>query len=785
MNLLYLNFNNYYNRRILKKDTIADYLPFQVGSIDQGVQFNPNDGVVAQQDTKRDLHEIGNYLVCFNEDNTIDSRWFIIEVKRARQGYYKLSLKRDTITDYYYAVINAPIFIEKATLQNNNPLIFNKEGMTYNQIKKSETLLKDRTGIPWIVGYYARTDGENVTTLTGTYKYTSLVDMNVEYSSQNFPFTTKWYKKPLTDSGLYISVNTFRQIKDNDRYIISKNSSNRIDEPGKGSFINIFPSDTIGSFKTDYSASEFKNKFEQSMNTQHITWKDLSENAQNLIDSLSQSKLDELFSFDGKVLKTVDNKYLKVKIKDKGITIAESLTIDNNSGALFVNLSSILSGFVTNPNVNNTTFIGSYYQVQAYDVEVTELTNLTDTGNFEISQNRYELKDAPYDMFCIPYGDLTIKSNGTELVKTSAETGLAVAMGIGEKYFSNFLYDLQLLPYCPLESVIVKEDGTIDVMGDTNLYNLTTDSNGRTSGIIFNSNISSWSFNIQLQTPLTSENIKITNECDLWRLCSPNYNGLFDFNVAKNGSVEYFNVDCTYKPYNPYIHVNPNFSNLYGADYNDSRGLICSGDYSLPVVTDQFKQYEINNKNYANIQARGIQNLEITNQVQREKQQWEIATGAISSAISGATSGALTGGVVGGIIGGIVGGGASIAGGLKDYELSERTRQESINYSNDMFSYSLGNIKALPDSIAKVSSFTYNNKYFPFLEYYTCTDAEKEALRLKLKYSGMTVMAIGTIADYLQGEESFIKGQLIRLEINEDSHLVNDIYKELNKGVFI
>lgn len=182
--------------------------------------------------------------------------------------------------------------------------------------------------------------------------------------------------------------------------------------------------------------------------------------------------------------------------------------------------------------------------------------------------------------------------------------------------------------------------------------------------------------------------------------------------------------------------------------------------------------------------------MEINNSVQKEREAWQTAAGAISSAFGGATSGALIGGPVGGPIGGVVGGligaGASVAGGLRDIELNNKLRNEAIDFSKDNFGYQLGNIKALPDNLTKVSSFNQNNKLFPILEYYTCTETEKQALINKIKYNGMTVMRIGTISEFMKDEPTYIKGQLIRLEtIKEDTTYINEIANEINKGVFI
>jgi hypothetical protein len=56
----------------------------------------------------------------------------------------------------------------------------------------------------------------------------------------------------------------------------------------------------------------------------------------------------------------------------------------------------------------------------------------------------------------------------------------------------------------------------------------------------------------------------------------------------------------------------------------------------------------------------------------------------------------------------------------------------------------------------------------------------------------MTTMAIGKIEDYIDPtEKHFIKGQIIRFEqpygggLRDDSHIADEIYKELVKGVYL
>ena len=236
--------------------------------------------------------------------------------------------------------------------------------------------------------------------------------------------------------------------------------------------------------------------------------------------------------------------------------------------------------------------------------------------------------------------------------------------------------------------------------------------------------------------------------------------------------------DWTYKPFNPYIHVNPNFKRMYGQDFNDARGLICAGDFSLPQVTNAWADYQLNNKNYENIFNREIQNLQVQQKVQR--------IGDIASVVSGAFGGAAAGGLALGGVGAALGGVISAGAGAADAVINEKLRAEAMDYKRDMFGMQMGNIQALPSNITKTTAFTYNNKIFPILEYYTCTDEEKTALANKLKYNGMTVGRIGKISDYLtNANDQYIKGRIIRIEgVSDDFHYYKAISDEIYKGAF-
>ena len=764
-NLYFLNYNNYYNRIVKFETSLANYLEYEVHR-QLGVNFSFEDNIRTM--FTPNANNVGNYVIVADEYNDIHSRWFIMESKYQRNGQHTVHLRRDVIADNIVPIMTAPIFIEKATLNSLDPMIFNAEDMTFNQIKTSETLLKDETGCPWIVGYLASYDSDN-----------NVKTYNARWS-QNYPIAASvngienWtYAQYLNEDTPFLGV--FNQQELNG-FVVSAND-------GSNWFFN----------KSEEGA------LEKRITNSPITPEQLDnftlENKEELLDSLTtsltqyvnfhtQSELTDFLNMDGKFVEDTsrsDNRIYKIEIEKlpyNYIRLFEDELFDypiTSSGQpqLFNELNAYFG------NANNESFY-MICDVPQYHIK-SVLVPREDLA-LSITENRYHLENAPYDMFAIPYSDdFVLYKNGEVVCGSGKQMALDAVMELSRRYSgesARFLYDLQLLPYCPVRYGI-QSDGTFDIM-DNNLgvtyITDWADTNLKKCPIFF-AKSDSFTFDIKLENPIVITNPKIESQCDMYRLCSPNYNGVFEFNAAKNRGFSNFNVDCTYKPYNPYIHMNPNFGGLYGQDFNDSRGLVVGGDFSLPQITSAWESYQLSNKNFQASFDRQITNMEISNSVSRKRE--------VLSSMIGVANAGVQGGMQGGIIGAGASMAASAAAGAIDYNLSEQLRNEAIDYTKDQFGYQLGNIQALPMGLSKTSAFTYNNKIFPLLEYYTCTREEKKALENKIKYNGMTVMRIGTISEFKQRTPTYIKGKLIRLEINDDNHIVNEIANELNKGVYI
>lgn len=807
MTLYLLNYNNYYNRLVKKENNLASYMRYVIGNAMPGVNFNPNDGIFTEQIINwPQTNPNPDYLIVADEYNEIISRWFVIEQTRLRNGQYRIMLRRDVIVDNYNDILNAPVFIEKAMLPTSNPLIHNSEGMTYNQILQNKYQLTDDTRVPWVVGYVPRdfrpTAGQPIPVVAQPdtsvdfvvngisnweyYRYSNLGGNTMFHPYPENPYLTVRFKQPYYNLKAYTTRNLDVSVyfnQDTDFTVFEKTVNENSTRP---LIANEASGTTVAENLTDMAVKSIVQRYFNNVRTTS-NWTTLK-NALVTYHNVQNASETEYF-------RTLNNK--RILDTSTGITYNIDVVtgnIDNQlkqtnvsilsaTGNILKNLIDNYGDFATY-NYNDTTF--------GWSTDEAPLTLRLSTAGVSLHVNptteRYQLEDAPYDMFAIPAGTISIRKDGLEtMIEATVNSAAAIAVSIGATLGSNAVYDIQLLPYCPVRYAITQIN-ELTVTGHP--YWSVLDSDNVLSNVILWAVKSSDKFTMSRTISIPSNPIeyKVANECDFNRLVSPNGAGMFEFKPTTNGGVSRIEVDFTYKPFNPFIHLRPNFGNLYGKNYDkDFRGLICGGDFSLPQLSNAWANYQQNNVNYQAIFDRRIENLETNNAVQREKEKWGIATSALGAGLGAGIGSAVAGAGPWGIAIGAAGAGVSALAGMKDYELNEKLRDEAKAYEIDMYNYNLGNIQAIPTALAKTGAMVYNNTIFPTLEYYSCTETEKKALRDKITYNGMTVMVIGTIQQYKQANNAtYIKGKLIRCEtIEDDFHMVNAIAGELNKGVYI
>lgn len=783
-----LNYKNYLNRFADKEETLAAYLAKDPSYFMQAnVNFKLGDGVNTYQvlGTNNEY----NYLLV-TEGDTILSHWYIMESTYLTKNQSRLTLLRDVVVDSWAALKDAPIYVDKGWVDYQNPLIFNTEGVGFNQVKKAEILLKDSYPCAWLVAYVATNDnGEAPTSIEGS-AVASDTNYDLEVPNQGNITAWEYWKYCANNSNIEsLYSNTYNHLF----HIYEKNY------PYSRQF-TFDEQKEIKDVDVQYNGTTATSIHERNLIKQYKTYSaSINGQVNGQVGAVSTAYIDNINELDGKIIRYYDGSYKFSRIAVRTITnhINETYL---SAGALYNNMKNWVEA-AGGTNINDKT-LSFETDATRYYIELIDLTQ-TVSAKFTFDTTKQKLVDAPYYMVCMPYGDFTlhITDGGTSYNLPQTKE---FAMDLMNSFVYNgqsWIYDYQLLPYCPISGLsAIVDESSADIYVDnyTSASIMKVLDGVGLKSIVFLAKYSKFSTQINMAnneaynylTKVADDAIerKVKNECELVRISSPSGSNSFDFNPQMNDGFDYIQVDCTYKPYSPYIHVAPDFAGLYGDNFGDTRGLIVQGDFSLPTLTNQWKEYEINNKNYANVFDRETQSLEFQEQKRRTQAGWSVAAGTLTGAVSSATTGAIVGGGVGAGVGAALGGAASLGAGLADYHISKELYAEQMSLRSDRFNYSLDNIKARPNGLAKTSAFTNNNKIFPFLEFYTATDTEKEALRQKIRYEGMKLGVVGTIETYGNGPEphTYFRGTLIRLEnYNADYHFIQALTNELMMGIFV
>lgn len=645
----------------------------------ENINFNRNDEVVSEV-VGNDVPFNPDYLLVLDPSNDeIVSRWFVIKQARIRDGQFQYALKRDVIYDKLDTLLDAPIYVHKGMLEESDPFVVNSEGMTVNQVKKSEIPLQDETANAFVVGYFAK--NTPATTVNG-------------------------------DLGLKVDIPANAATVNGQEYKMFVMFLNDYDESLGG--VHSF---ALGGVFTKM-----------------------------MVSAISQELASELY--DLQLLPY----FPLMKLRDENGNIA----LDSLSGVEMASIS------------------------QQHSTGSTTGTALLDISNFVITESggvyTAKAKLNPEDLnlrradvmgtitIVDADADITIQSQTATIVSNAFEV---------------------VLTFNSLPSYIKVRLTATATAGGSDLHIAT---------LFF---VKEASFEVDIYGEINSSlSKKESSNLELYRLVSPNYQGSFEINIAKNNnSLKKFKAYCTYKPYTPYIKVAPEFEFLYGQNFGDCRGLICGGDFSLPRITDAWRQYQLENKNYQNIFNREIQNLEFNQSIEMRNQIISAVVGHFTGTIAGAAGGAAMGSVagpygaaIGAIVGGAIGGTASLVSGIVDTITLYQQQREQKSLMIDKYNYQLGNIQALPYTLTKVSAFDISSKIWPFVERYCCTDEEIQVYRDKIEFESMTVMRIDHLSNYVNkyNKLCYFKGELIRNDlISEETYFLEAIYAELMKGVYI
>lgn len=805
MILTLLNYKNYHNRLMTEPfNTIQEYI--DIGRATNVVQlpgitnFNLNDGISTSQVINRDFVEkTPDYCIVQDDSGEIISRWYVMDATYTRYGQYVITLYRDVLSDWYRNIRSSVAFVERAMVDIGDPALYNDEEMTVNQILTRKDLLKDKTGCPWIVGYIPKNYPEDTASIEFNYRpntptadaivpdiedWSFYNNLNVEYLAGIEGTAKQAYQINSFNAEIYgLQYKLGKSVISPEEYNAEGREWQRgptytepFTEGANSQIANASRSNKIsytvlGNLRKDVIQQRYL------VNAAAVNNYLLTKSNVPQIPALLNSQVGAIIAVEY----DTEYKYYTIvketKYREQSYTITQA-----NGGGLWAELATIFNHTYENGSLSTSQIkINTREEIVVYSLRDVQVA-----GKTTISSNRIHLLDQPYDMFAVPYSDAIAYENSLgDVVKPSSSMAMSFAQSIAGALGDGAIYDIQVLPYCPVEGVydsinnrlIYRIDNTTELL----------DLNDEPALPIYWCYKSQFSLQIpySIQLPQTAMGQKVMMICEKYRMCSPNMASFFDFDPVKNDGLDYIEVDCYYKPYKPYIHLNPHFKGLYsgGGVGWEVRGLDLSGNFSLTQISNAWANYQLQNKNFEDIFQRQQQNLETMRGYQRIEEWANVGAGALTT---GAQMGLATGNPWVGVGAGAISG---LAGAV-DVSMSGAKHAETMSYNQEMRNYQIGNIKALPNSLTQVDVLSANNPIFPYMEYYTCLFPEVNRITDVLRYHGMTANCISVLYKFMRPEITgmkYLQAQIMTFDadFHEDNHVAEVIASELAQGVRI
>lgn len=834
---LFKNFNNYYNRQLIKYDTLEEYLnDDKLIQTFENRNFDIQDGLATRHIinyASADL-PVPDYCVVENEDNHEFSRWFVIECRQTRGCQYEISLKRDIIAEHYEVLKASPCLIKKGYVNNSSTLVFNKEPQEYNKIKQSEHLIKDQVGTGWVLGFIER-DKTHSGPIKATYYDTRPVDFDysaLPASVKNYmgisgatptsklkvlkdddlhnigielDFTTRWNMPTGTNINVYEYTGYMFANPGNYRgkyYFnipgFAKTVDNNFCGLDETAYINVpsIPTDvavyqgmaityststlrsSTGSFAEMYS-----NKWHDRLSeiSREYWWSTLPTTAGNY------AKYQELMSYNNKICQ-IDGSYYKCKIVRNNSTQHQRINGLNLSQSFYFG-NQMKSCLPTDNDMQSMQTAASYSEAPKYY-----------TG--------YSRADATARDFYLYYFDEDLYIN---LVQENIQVWTELTSPSNRDHLVDAPYDMFAIPYA--DEDFTYTDGTNTYPANKNMaINLAIEicrSLGSSAAydiqivpfcpLISKQGIQSTPMNIALcsKQPIRKGTALTTSDPIVgYYLWCDKSSYSFYINETRD-ALTLNNSELTYKEItqmNEYILCSPAKDSTYEFNPAMNRGIHkwnISFDYrpysSYIKIQPDFDYLYGSSSFSGQTDVRGLifnGNYSITQlsnawaeYVNSNKNYQQIFDTQVDTQINkfGKQQKAQWDTV-----------GArnwsfnpiktvlGIVGESKQMDYDREIFNMDISAQREIFNYQLDNIKSKPDAISKLTSLNIDFRIFPYVEIYSTNDSELQFFRDNMKWNGMTIMVTGYIEQYLKPAGEETFIQATIIRYNENIQHEND-----------
>ena len=447
-----------------------------------------------------------------------------------------MTLKRDVIADNYNDVVNSPIFLEKGYINDvNDPLLYNSESMNLNQIKQLEIPLKDETQSGWVVGYIPSDAFPKVEPAYDRVEKKVTIPMSADITVDNLSSWNYWqycsanpnYKFMADNAGkrkVTVKIRSQRvwassgrtarcdMVTANYTFYPNSTDSGTYSQVNSGFIENSSGSWNFPQWYQDYGPVTFSQGtinssicakiFDPVRNNSafNTALNAILGNGINIGDTSALRKLQDKIILDSST-----NTYYRISVITTSASNPITVTSSVSGGQAAL---TALKNAMYYPNGAGGSLQGEYATFTASNSSTSYAVQLTNVGvslYVDLNSDRAHLNDAPYDMFCIPFSDTLKLKYGDTQFTCSKNVALSMATEIAKDLGSKSVYDVQLLPYCPNRTLIVKSDSpstTLDLTGVK--YDIIKESatNAPKSAVI-------WCTESTFQVPITTESIVV------------------------------------------------------------------------------------------------------------------------------------------------------------------------------------------------------------------------------------------------------------------------------------
>lgn len=805
---------------------------------EDNVAFNHGDFVNGECVTKPTiavLNKQPNYMIIYN-GTTIESRYYVLSYQymdgepAQTYGTYRATFIRDVVVDFK-SNIEAGIFkCRRGQLDRTqwSPVLVQPEGISLNKVKKAQLPIKSwDEDAQWLTIFYDLTADSAVRKIT--FDWSRNLNPDYTLAQMQSSFTSKGWSLSAT-GGTWQYQRNYTNIRKRIRL------EDTVDFPNTGAWaeynIDISPYGTTVTLTNESYDDTWGNG--SSIRGNDITT--LRNYLAGLNFGTARSLTTDNFNYDNSGnYSSLRNQYDKSLISMSSGLARSSFTQSNFSSSQQVtsqidaNLNSMLTGNIKlqGYGYRATKFISLGIATVSLEGQQFSVSFGTVPATGEMGLPGGIALDNMYlGCITIPFGDNVTLTDGDNTYEISADSIKSIATS-GWTHTGSAIKDIQILPYCPnsvLNSLFNNSPSSNNIK-ITNLESylkvpikVTATNQVLYYGVICSVASSSYRYNINLSSYF-SEDKKMDSITKSIRLCNHNHKQFFEFNPTLNNGITAVSFEVTLKPFNTLYRICPVFNTegLYGGNYSDGRGLIWEGGFSMAQVTDAWTEWALNNSTYKEVFDREVKSLEISNDVARQKETlaYQTAYQNAQTSIDAAKTKAVLAGVTGvgsAIVGAatgnpmaIMGAGGALASGLnsaigigaqqetaernlaaakESQRLNDTLRAEALSYKQDIFKLNMQAIEAKPGGIATSTEYSIINYYKAYIEVYDCTTPEKTYIDYILQYNGMKIDQIGSIKQWLIGDNSYIEGSLLFCE-GLTPVISNAINAELSAGIYV